>query len=123
MFCAQANFREQLAEIRREVDGATEQRYLDGLKRFAEHKELYASLTDPLFEPEIEEMPAPMQDEDSGEVIEPLEPRSDLGDTRAEGSGHEVLLQASTQTLNPNSSTGHRRSSPAGLSLCFIMLD
>lgn len=95
--------RNQLDAIRAEIDSASEQQYSEGLKRLAEHKELYASLTDPLFEPEIEEMPPPMQDKDSGEVIELLEPRADLSDVKAEGSGHEILLQVQGMLTNHSS--------------------
>ncbi len=87
--------RKQLDIIRESIDQASEERYLEGLKRLSEHKELYAALTNPLFEPELDEMPPPMQDEDSGEVIELLEPRADLSDIRAEGNGKEILLQVS----------------------------
>ena len=89
----QDELRKQLETIRKSIDNATEDQYLEGLKRFSEHKELYAALTNPLFEPELDEMPPPMQDEDSGEVIELLEPRADLSDIRAEGTGKEILLQ------------------------------
>jgi len=41
----------------------------------------------------MEEMSPPEQDEESGEVIEPLIPRADLEGIRAEGSGREVVLQ------------------------------
>lgn len=89
----QDHLRKQLDAIRKGIDSASEDQYQEGLKRLSEHRELYAALTSPLFEPEIDEMPPPMQDEDSGEVIELLEPRADLSDIRAEGTGKEVLLQ------------------------------
>ena len=89
----QDQLRKQLEAIREGIDSASEDQYLEGLKRLSEHKQLYAALTNPFFEPEVDEMPPPMQDENSGEVIELLEPRSDLSDIRAEGTGKEVLLQ------------------------------
>jgi hypothetical protein len=42
---------------------------------------------------QVEEMPSPEQDEESGEVIEPLIPRADLEGLHAEGSGKEIVLQ------------------------------
>lgn len=87
--------RRQLAKIQRDFESTTEEDYLEGLRRKKDHTRLYADLTSPLFEPQVEVMAPPKQDEDSGEVIELLEPRADLSDIRAEGSGKEILLQVS----------------------------
>ena len=100
----QASIKERLARIQQNYENAEEAEYLEGLKRKEDHMALYAELTSPLFEPEVEDMPSPRQDEDSGEVIELLEPRADLSDIHAEGNGREILLQVFTSSSSKSSS-------------------
>lgn len=86
-----ASLKRRLAEIHKGIEAATEQQYLAGLEVSATR---WSPLTTPVFEPQVEEMPSPEQDEESGEVIEPLIPRADLEGLHAEGSGKEIVLQA-----------------------------
>ena len=82
--------------MEKEIKAASEQRYLAGLARVNGSEVLEAPLSSPIFEPFQDDLPSPARDEESGEVIERTwHARADLEGVSAEGSGREILLQAS----------------------------
>ena len=93
---SQAALRARLAEVEKEIKAASEQRYLEGLARANGSEVLEAPRSSPIFEPFQDDLPSPARDEESGEVIERTwHARADLEGVSAEGSGREILLQAS----------------------------